>query len=523
VLTFVPVCWIFCKCKHYLLSSPLRNRYRCVVLVGLLSSFGLVASVKADNHQESKPLAWQPCPSGVPAKLGFECTRLSRPLRNNQSDGPQIELAVYRLPASGSADQRLGSLFFNPGGPGQPGGTSANNAFLIPQELRKAFDFVTWDPRGLGASSPSLTGCSVGPVQRPATGPVDWQQVLDQRRKELGDANRACIESNRDLITAMGTVETAHDLDALRAALGDSKLSYWGVSYGTVIGSTYAALYPDKVRALVLDGSVDPWIDLFGLSDSSVAPDDASRFFLALYPDLAPKLTRVLDRLTLRPITLKNGSDYTRWDLLDPLQNFVTLPDMISGPFARTLIETVDHALFGTPTEQSAAMDQLEHPLLRSPEIDKNAAAGFAAVICQDFPQRPSIKLQQQQLERVLSQAPVFGGSLGANFLALCSGYDNVPAQDPVPRAPFPNVRVPGLVVGSSWDGSTPWVWSMAMARAFPSMRTVQSVGSQHGTVIGVQSDCVRSAVSEYLLSAKVPSLDVACPYKAPKVEQDFQ
>ena len=508
---------------HHLRNSPLRNRDRCAILFVLLSTVGQVASANTESNQKAMPLEWQPCQSGAPAKLGFECARLPRPLRNDQGDGPQIELAVYRLPASGSADQRLGSLFFNPGGPGQPGGASASNAFLIPQELRKAFDFVTWDPRGLGASSPALSGCNAGPVQRPATGPVDWQQVLDQRRKELGEVNRACIESNRDLVTAMGTVETVHDLDALRGALGDSKLNYWGVSYGTVIGSTYAALYPDKIRALVLDGSVDPWIDLFGLSDSSVAPDDAARFFLALYPDLAPKLARALDRLALSPIILKDGSAYTRWDLLDPLQNFVSLPDMISGPFARTLIETVDHALFGTPTEQSAAIDQLEHPLLRSPEIDKNAAAGFAAVICQDFPQRPSIKRQQQQLERILSQAPVFGGSLGANFLALCSGYDNVPAQDPVPRAPFPNVRVSGLVVGSSWDGSTPWVWSMAMARAFPSMRTVQTVGSQHGTVIGVQSSCVRSVVKDYLLSAEVPSLDVVCPYEAPKVEQDFQ
>ena len=501
----------------------MRNRYRGLVLAALLKTCSLVAPAIAGDHQRPKPLLWQPCQTGTPAKLGFECARLSRPLRHSQVDGPQIEIAVYRLPASGTADQRLGALFFNPGGPGQPGGTSANNAFLIPEELRQAFDFVTWDPRGLGASSPSLSGCSLGPVKRPATGPVDWQQVFAQRRQDIADANRACIETHRDLVSAMGTVETAHDLDALRVALGDTKLTYWGVSYGTVIGSTYAALYANKIRALVLDGSVDPWIDLFGLSESSMAPDDATRFFLALYPDLAPKLTRVLHRLELSPLTLQNGVLYTRWDVLDPLQNFVSLPDMISGPFARTLIETVDRALFGTSMEQSAAIEQLEHPLLQSPEIDRNAASGFAAVICQDFPQRLSVKRQQQQLKRILVQAPIHGGSMGTNFLALCSGYEDLPALNPIPRAPFPEQDVPGLIVGSSWDGSTPWIWSTAMARAFPAMRTVQTVGSQHGTVIGVQSDCVRSVVSEYLLSAEVPRLDVVCSYEAPKVEQDFQ
>ena len=330
-----------------------------------------------------------------------------RPLHHNKVDGPQIEIAVYRLPASGTAGQRLGSLFFNPGGPGQPGSSSVNNAFLIPKELRKAFDFVTWDPRGLGASTPSLTGCNVGPVKRPATGPVDWQQVLTQRRLEVGDANRACIKTHRELVTAMGTVETVHDLDALRVALGDTKLTYWGVSYGTVIGSTYAALYSDRIRALVLDGSVDPWIDLFGLSESAVAPDDATRFFLALYPDLAPKLARVLARLEVRPITLQNGGSYTRWDVLDPLQNFVTLPDMISGPFARTLIETVDRALFSTSTtEQSSAIKRLEHPLLRSPEVDRNAASGFAAVICRTsrsvFPSSVNSSSSNESLSRHL-------------------------------------------------------------------------------------------------------------------------
>ena len=100
----------------------------------------------------------------------------------------------------------------------------------------------------------------------------------------------------------MGTVETAHDLEALRQAVGDSTLNFWGVSYGTVIGSTYAALYPDHIRALVLDGSVDPWTDLSGLSRSALAPDDAIRFFLKIHPTLAAKFDHALQKLMQRPL-----------------------------------------------------------------------------------------------------------------------------------------------------------------------------------------------------------------------------
>ena len=313
------------------------SRSRLCMLAGLLAVVGSAAAGHAAQRTEVNPLEWNPCPSGFLAKKGFECARLSRPLHHDQSDGPKIELAVYRLPASGTADERIGSLLFNPGGPGQPGGGSANNAFLIPEDLRRAFDFVIWDPRGLGESTPKLTGCTVGAVQRPATGPVDWQRVLDQRRLELATANRGCIKTHRELISAMGTVETAHDLDALRRALGDPKLTYWGVSYGTVIGSTYAAIYPNHVRALVLDGSVDPWIDLAGLSQSSVAQMMRSAF-LALDPKRSATIL-VANRLEQKPLLLADGQSYTRWDFLDALQRFVPAPDMVSGTYSRALID----------------------------------------------------------------------------------------------------------------------------------------------------------------------------------------
>jgi len=495
----------------------IRKAFMALPAVALLSSPG----VRVWAGPSATPLRWQACQDDTLAAHGYECSRFSRPLRRAEPDGPQVELAVFRLPATGSVQERIGTLFFNPGGPGQPGGGSATRGMFLPARVRRAFDFVTWDPRGLGQSKPALADCAVAMPQRPATGPVDWQRVLTQRQQELTERNRDCIARHRDLIPQMGTVEAAHDLDALRRALGDDRLSFWGISYGTVIGSTYAALFPGRVRALVLDGNVDPWIDLGGLRHSATAPDDAIRFFLQLHPDLKPPLRRSLARLAQEPLTLRDGSQYTRWDLLDSLVRFPPI-SRLSGTYGRTLIETVDQALFGSVAERTAALKTLEHPLLRSSGQDSNAAAGFAAVTCQDFPQRPTPQQQAAWLEDLTRQAPLYGGTVGVNFLALCSGYEDLQASTPVPRAPFPERRVSGLITGASWDGATPWVWSTGMARAFPSMRRLEVVGSEHGVYTNAQSPCVEESVSRYLLTARVPPTDLSCPYVQPTQQQPF-
>ena len=495
----------------------LRRVLAALPVLALVSPFG----VRALAGQSSPPLRWHVCQNDTLASYGYECASFSRPLRRAEPDGPQVKLAVFRLPATGTAQERIGTLFFNPGGPGAPGHGSAVKGRLLPEEVRRAFDFVTWDPRGLGMSKPALADCAVAMPQRPATGSVDWQRLLRQRQRELAESNRDCIARHGDLIPQMGTVEAAHDLDALRQAVGDDRLNFWGVSYGTVIGSTYAALFPGRVRALVLDGNVDPWMDLGGLRHSATAPDDAIRFFLQLHPELKHPLQRSLARLAQKPLTLSDGSPYTRWDLLDSLTRYLPI-SRLSGTYGRTLIETVHQALFGAPAERTAALTTLEHPLLRSSGQDSNAAGGFAAITCQDFPQRPSPQQQAAWLDDLTRGAPLYGGSLGVNFLALCSGYEDLQASTPVPRAPFPERGVAGLITGASWDGSTPWVWSTGMARAFPSMRSLQVVGSEHGVYTNAQSSCVEAAVSRYLLTGTVPPTDLSCPYVKPAKQQPF-
>ena len=484
-------------------------------LLPLLVLAGLTPSVLA-AARDSKELQWGPCRLERLAKQGFDCSTLQRPLRHLNPDGPQVDLAVFRLPATGPADQKIGTLFFNPGGPGQSGHGSSWKGLLLPDAIRRSFDFITWDPRGIGQSLPALENCSVGMPQRPAIGRVTWDQVLMTRQQQLAEANRDCIVRHRELIQGMGTVETVHDLEALRASVGDTTLTFWGVSYGTVIGSTYAALFPNRVRALVLDGNVSPWLGLEGLSHSSLAPDDSLRFFLQANPDLAYKFDRALKSLERQSLRLPDGSVYTRWDFLDRLIQFLPI-SRLAGSYGRTLIVTVDQAVFSSGTQRAAALEDLQQPVFRSDPVDGNAAAGFSAVACQDFPQRPEMQSQRRGLSELTRRAPVYGGSLAVNFLAICSGYEELPSTDPIPRAPFNVSDVSGLITGSNWDGSTPWHWSIEMARAFPSMRTLQVVGQEHGIYLNAQSDCVEVAVTDYLLTARVPEQDQVCAYETAK------
>lgn len=495
-----------------------RNCVHMPIFKGLLPVLvlaGLTPSVLA-AARDSKELQWGPCRLERLAKQGFDCSTLQRPLRHLNPDGPQVDLAVFRLPATGPADQKIGTLFFNPGGPGQSGHGSSWKGLLLPDAIRRSFDFITWDPRGIGQSSPALENCSVGMPQRPAIGRVTWDQVLMTRQQQLAEANRDCIVRHRELIQGMGTVETVHDLEALRASVGDTTLTFWGVSYGTVIGSTYAALFPNRVRALVLDGNVSPWLGLEGLSHSSLAPDDSLRFFLQANPDLAYKFDRALKSLERQSLRLPDGSVYTRWDFLDRLIQFLPI-SRLAGSYGRTLIVTVDQALFSSGAQRAEALADLQQAVFRSEPLDGNAAAGFAAVVCQDFPQRPEMQSQRRGLSELTRRAPVYGGSLAVNFLAICSGYEELPASASIPRAPFNGLNVSGLITGSSWDGATPWQWSTEMARAFPSMRTLQVVGNEHGIYLNAQSNCVESAVTDYLLTARVPEQDQVCAFDPAK------
>jgi len=200
------------------------------------------------RHERTGTIEWKPCEK-------VECASLSVPLDFERPAGPRISLALARLPAAG---KRVGVLFTNPGGPGGSGvGFLRDAAGVFPAEIRDAFDLVSWDPRGVGASSPVRCLDDLDPFYA-----VDHNPRTAVARARNVAASRtfvdACRRNSGNLLPYVSTAATARDLDAIRTAMGETQISYVGFSYGTLVGAVYADLFPRNVRAMVLDGAIDP-------------------------------------------------------------------------------------------------------------------------------------------------------------------------------------------------------------------------------------------------------------------------
>lgn len=208
---------------------------------------------------------WTPCRAANPkVKLpaGALCGKLAVPVDYDNLDGDDATLAMIRFPATGD---KIGSLVINPGGPGESGIEAALGVVQsLPKRVRERFDLVGFDPRGVGASRPAVWCNSDADNDRLRTEPnVDYSpagvaHIEDETKQFVG---RCVDKMGKGFLANIGTVNVARDLDAIRAALGDDKLTYLGYSYGTRIGSAYAEAFPNKVRAMILDGAVDPNAD----------------------------------------------------------------------------------------------------------------------------------------------------------------------------------------------------------------------------------------------------------------------
>lgn len=236
-----------------------RRRPPAIATAAVLVFALLLAACGAGGSSSPSPsLRWHECTGG-------QCATLSVPLDYNKPEGKTISLSLFRIRAT-DQKRRIGVLLFNPGGPGEPGIAFLRRfGSLVSDQLAARFDLVTWDPRGTGASDPVRCGPAFGraldlPLPLPATAP--------ERRAAAAAAVRldqACERAAGPILGYVGTVNTARDLDRIRAALGARRLSYVGYSYGTDLGEVYANMFPHRVRAMVLDGVSDA-----GLSPASL-------------------------------------------------------------------------------------------------------------------------------------------------------------------------------------------------------------------------------------------------------------
>jgi pimeloyl-ACP methyl ester carboxylesterase len=500
------------------------------LLMGLWMLEGVTPVV--DSHEGS--IAWRPCHR---CRGPLECATVWVPLDHDKPSGEQIGLALVRSPAT-KQEERIGSLFLNPGGPAASGVDTVINFHdqLFTPEVREHFDLVGFDPRGIARSTQlrcyvTVLGAirDVGPFAFPVT---PEEEVL----KQTSDNKIAgtCDDRAGRIIDHMSTAEVARDLDMLRSLVGDEKLTYVGYSYGSFLGVTYVNLFPDKVRAVVVDGVIDPiaWTtgrgdeaetipvttrlrsdtgtqatleeffrlcDAAGPSECAFSGDSAARF-AALAERLFDDPVEIILPDTLFPITftydtfisfttgaLYNSSEWPSFaEVLSDLEDKVDAAELVK--------------LLGEVWEQTGF-------LARRWVLYRNQVEGFPGVLCSD-----SINPEDfAAWSYAAAEADVNSGYFGRSWTwqsSICSVWPGVNTDRYL--GPFDAfTENPVLVVGTRYDPATPYEGAVIVADLLSNSSLLTVEGWGHTSQL--LSVCADDVVTDYLLTGKTPPPGTTC------------
>ena len=463
-----------------------------------------------DANPDIGTLVWDSCARTAGESIGLECATLTVPLDYDAPDGEMVDIAVARA-STADDDIRIGSLVFNPGGPGGSGIeflTSA--AAVVPPELSDRFDLVSFDPRGVGAST--AIDCEAAfDDDLTLLAPGDdagWDALLAEARGRTD----TCTTESVALEPYVGTNNAARDLDELRNVLGDEQLSYVGFSYGTRLGATYAELFPDRVRALVLDGAVKPTDDLalIGLEQGPGFDAAFQSFAAACDADAdcaLAELGRTLDVYAGLVAEISELGSFATDDADRILTPGELQLGVVAALYSTQLWPVLADALLVADTQQDGSLLQVlaDSYLGRQPDgtYDNSQLAGLS-INCADDPARPQVEEVRAQAE-VVAAASVFF----ADFLRARTGCIGTPDSiDPIAIGPAEGAA-PILVIGTTGDPATPYEWAVEMAEALSSgvLYSVESEG--HTAFLSVP--CVDDVVISYLVDLELPDEGSSC------------
>ncbi|MEU0568705.1 alpha/beta hydrolase [Nonomuraea sp. NPDC005983] len=477
------------------------------VLAVIAGMILLACGCGAAKRPAADGLAWADCDDG------FECAKLRVPLDHGKPDGEKIDIGVIRLPATGD---RIGSLVINPGGPGSSGIQYARAAQVtLSRKIRERFDIVGFDPRGVGESEPvrCLSDDRLDAFLALDTTPDSPQEqaALEQGSREFADG---CQARSGRLLPHLGTADAARDMDLLRQALGEEKLTYLGKSYGTFLGAVYADLFPAKVRALVLDGALDPSIPRLKLnSDQAMGFERAFRAYVedclaeASCPfrshDVDGALNELADllRRTDAQALPSNGRQVT--EALATLGALTPLYDRDSWP---ELTKTLRQALAGDGTSLLANADRLIGR--RDNGTYSNQTEANMAVNCVDSAYPRETSAYATAAAEAAERSPRFGPYIMWSSLP-CATW---PAKPTFSNHPLKaRGSAPILVIGTKRDPATPYEWAQSLASQLDSGVFLGFDGDGH-TAYFNGSSCVDDAVDTYLLTGVAPADGTICP-----------
>lgn len=471
-------------------------------------------------HQQ---LAWDSCAQmGLPADdslRGFECARVTVPVDYANPDGATASIAISRVKATGT---KLGSLLTNPGGPGGSGLAMAGMAVGTP--IADHFDVIGFDPRGIGASTPSIE-CLTGSEWDTERNDLDLDHSpagIAASEQENADFAAKCAQrTGTEFLAHVGTYEVVRDMDIIRAALGEEKINYVGYSYGTRIGSTYAETFPTHVRAMVLDGALDP--DQ-GFVEEAVAQ---SAGFQQAFDAFVAECTRYAEC----PLGTDPAVANDRYQgMVRPL---LTTPaptadarglgynDAITGTIAAlyspeawpTLAAGLEELASGSGDTLLALADFYSDRTAAG--VYGNQTDAQIAIRCVDDPRMTDRAVAGTADTEARKAAPFLDDGLGTGTapLGVCASWP-VPVTGETPH----RIDAPGLpnvvVVSTTGDPATPHEAGVALAEQLHGS-LVTFEGTQH-TVFGTNtSKCVDDAVTAYLIDGTTPEPGLTCASNA--------
>jgi pimeloyl-ACP methyl ester carboxylesterase len=471
-----------------------------------------VAAATANSEPGAAPLVWTAC-SGASGARDDQCSSLVVPLNYSDPGGRTITLALARIPAS--SGHPIGSILLNPGGPGVSGVDSLDYlASLFPKEITDRFNMVAWDPRGTARSAPveCLNGKSMDSFIHldPAPTTTAGFDALIAGDKAY---DQACERHSGWELPYVGTDNTARDMDRIREGLGESKLTYFGFSYGTFLGLTYAKMFPTHIRAMVIDGVVDPSMSALAENEAqSVGFEQDLTAFLAdcqrtrtcaWKPADHDRQTAFFDlmaRISAHPLPVPRSKR-----TVGPSEALYGITEALYDPVDwGDLAQALENAEQG---DGSVLLELSDSYLDRGANgIYDNSFAALSAISCVDDGWNTSLGALRALAPQAARLAPYYGvadlySAIGCLEWPVKS--KSGPETITAPKAP------PILVIGSTGDPATPYQESVDVAKTLVHGVLITRVGEGH---TGYRSSsCVRSLVDSYLLRLTVPPSGVRC------------
>ncbi|MFI9614695.1 alpha/beta hydrolase [Streptomyces sp. NPDC052023] len=513
------------------MPNPSRLRAAALTVSAVLLSTVLAGCGEDSQDQDltAQKLSWKDCPapdqaqgggdapSPLPGGDDWQCATMKAPRDWDDPEGDTIGIELIRAEASGPADRRIGSLIFNFGGPGGSGVTTLPAFAEGYGTLRTRYDLVSFDPRGVGRSAG--VWCENDQqldvyYQQDAT-PDDAAE-----RTEYVDNvkafNAACDKNSGKMLPHVQTTEAARDMDLMRQVLGDDKLHYFGISYGTELGGVYAHLFPKNVGRAVFDAVVDPTQD-----SEQGSLGQAKGFQLALDNYAQHCVSQEED------CPVGDSAQDVKNRIAELLKNLDSKP--IPGIFPRQLTQTaatsgIAQALYSqdfweylTEGLEQAYDGEGQILMMLSDSLNgrnqngeySNLTAANVSINCADDKPRYTTEYVQGKLPEFRAASPVFGDYLAWSMMS-CTDWAVPGAAD------HPDVSAPGsakiLVIGNTGDPATPYEGARRMVQALGKGVGVELTykGQGHGAYDS-ESKCVKQAVDGYLLDGKVPTGGTVC------------